>query len=299
MRINGKSRLACNTKIGEAAEIAASRGTRAIVVEPMGNMPVLKDLVVDMDAVHWKKIRASSLAHARRAPARARVHRARRGDDRRHPGDGVHQVRRLRLGLPLARGRPDVHRAGRAGQGLPLRGRPARRARRGAPARPCRGPARHVRLHPLLRLRGGLPQGRQADEPDHEAAPARRRATTDQDPTTATATAGVRRSWWRATARLHESELLPRSFGGKFNRSRSSTGSSSNSSPSVPDRRNGLKSGKVSPFKALMPPQAAATRAGRADLQRGRTTKGERDRVEPVHRRRVTSGDRREPRARA
>ena len=27
-----------------------------IVVEPMGNMPVLKDLIVDMDAVHWKKV---------------------------------------------------------------------------------------------------------------------------------------------------------------------------------------------------------------------------------------------------
>ena len=27
-----------------------------IVVEPMGNMPVIKDLIVDMDAVHWKKI---------------------------------------------------------------------------------------------------------------------------------------------------------------------------------------------------------------------------------------------------
>jgi succinate dehydrogenase / fumarate reductase, iron-sulfur subunit len=26
-------------------------------VEPMGNMPVLKDLIVDMDEVHWKKIR--------------------------------------------------------------------------------------------------------------------------------------------------------------------------------------------------------------------------------------------------
>ena len=23
----------------------------------MGNMPVIKDLIVDMDAVHWKKIR--------------------------------------------------------------------------------------------------------------------------------------------------------------------------------------------------------------------------------------------------
>jgi succinate dehydrogenase / fumarate reductase iron-sulfur subunit len=25
-------------------------------VEPMGNMPVIKDLIVDMDAVHWKKV---------------------------------------------------------------------------------------------------------------------------------------------------------------------------------------------------------------------------------------------------
>jgi succinate dehydrogenase / fumarate reductase iron-sulfur subunit len=53
VRINGKSRLACNTRVGEAAE-AAPNG--AIVVEPMGNMPVLKDLIVDMDAVHWKKV---------------------------------------------------------------------------------------------------------------------------------------------------------------------------------------------------------------------------------------------------
>jgi succinate dehydrogenase / fumarate reductase iron-sulfur subunit len=27
-----------------------------IEVEPMGNMPVIKDLIVDMDAVHWKKV---------------------------------------------------------------------------------------------------------------------------------------------------------------------------------------------------------------------------------------------------
>jgi succinate dehydrogenase / fumarate reductase iron-sulfur subunit len=28
-----------------------------IEVEPIGNMPVLTDLIVDMDAVHWKNIR--------------------------------------------------------------------------------------------------------------------------------------------------------------------------------------------------------------------------------------------------
>src|SRR5438128_2106882 len=53
VRINGMSRLACNTKLSEAAEDGRNG---AIVVEPMGNMPVVKDLIVDMDAVHWKKV---------------------------------------------------------------------------------------------------------------------------------------------------------------------------------------------------------------------------------------------------
>jgi succinate dehydrogenase / fumarate reductase iron-sulfur subunit len=53
VRINGKTSLACNTRISEAAGRARDG---AITVEPMGNMPVIKDLIVDMDAVHWKKI---------------------------------------------------------------------------------------------------------------------------------------------------------------------------------------------------------------------------------------------------
>jgi succinate dehydrogenase / fumarate reductase, iron-sulfur subunit len=57
VRINGKTRLACNTKIGQAADEATNRtGLGDIVVEPMANYPVLKDLIVDMDAVHWKKV---------------------------------------------------------------------------------------------------------------------------------------------------------------------------------------------------------------------------------------------------
>jgi succinate dehydrogenase / fumarate reductase iron-sulfur subunit len=54
VKINGKPRLACNTHLSEAAKSSLEDGT--IVVEPMGNMPVLKDLIVDMEAVHWKKI---------------------------------------------------------------------------------------------------------------------------------------------------------------------------------------------------------------------------------------------------
>src|SRR6476620_11553530 len=57
VRINGKTRLACNTKISQAADEAANRtGLNEIVVEPMANYPVIKDLIVDMDAVHWKKV---------------------------------------------------------------------------------------------------------------------------------------------------------------------------------------------------------------------------------------------------
>jgi succinate dehydrogenase / fumarate reductase iron-sulfur subunit len=53
-RINGKAGLACNTHLSEA--LARSKDGM-ITVEPMGNMPVVKDLIVDMDAVHWKKQR--------------------------------------------------------------------------------------------------------------------------------------------------------------------------------------------------------------------------------------------------
>jgi succinate dehydrogenase iron-sulfur subunit len=87
MKINGQSGLGCKTQIGEAQARAtkmAAQGDRsaspptpepgreftdkderdrpvaeqtAIVVEPMGNMPVIKDLITDMESTHWTKIR--------------------------------------------------------------------------------------------------------------------------------------------------------------------------------------------------------------------------------------------------
>jgi len=81
VKINGQSTLACLTQVGEADEFAnreagasgspdapqsaqtptmaeaSANGTKPIVVEPMGNMPVIKDLVTDMEASHWTKIR--------------------------------------------------------------------------------------------------------------------------------------------------------------------------------------------------------------------------------------------------
>jgi succinate dehydrogenase / fumarate reductase iron-sulfur subunit len=64
VRMNGKPGLACNTHLDEAATRRHGGGWNSptggepavIEVEPMGNMPVIKDLIVDMDAVHWKKI---------------------------------------------------------------------------------------------------------------------------------------------------------------------------------------------------------------------------------------------------
>jgi len=53
VRVNGQPGLACHVHLGDALETAKDG---VIEIEPMGNMPVIKDLVVDMDAVHWKKI---------------------------------------------------------------------------------------------------------------------------------------------------------------------------------------------------------------------------------------------------
>jgi succinate dehydrogenase / fumarate reductase iron-sulfur subunit len=53
VRINGQPGLACHTHLDRA--LATSRDG-VIEVEPMGNMPIIKDLIVDMDAVHWKKV---------------------------------------------------------------------------------------------------------------------------------------------------------------------------------------------------------------------------------------------------
>ncbi len=65
LRMNGKPGLACNTHLEEASQRGHGTGWNppdegqekpVITVEPMGNMPVIRDLIVDMDAVHWKKI---------------------------------------------------------------------------------------------------------------------------------------------------------------------------------------------------------------------------------------------------
>jgi succinate dehydrogenase / fumarate reductase iron-sulfur subunit len=59
VKVNGESTLACKTRLSDAHEYANRRngGEEPIVVEPMGNMRVIKDLVTDMEETHWAKIR--------------------------------------------------------------------------------------------------------------------------------------------------------------------------------------------------------------------------------------------------
>jgi succinate dehydrogenase iron-sulfur subunit len=59
VKVNGESTLACKTRLSDAHEYANRRngGEEPIVVEPMGNMRVIKDLVTDMEETHWTKIR--------------------------------------------------------------------------------------------------------------------------------------------------------------------------------------------------------------------------------------------------
>lgn len=53
MRVNGQAMLACNTNIVDAVE----SGSGVVTIEPAGNMPIVKDLVVDFKPF-WDKIRA-------------------------------------------------------------------------------------------------------------------------------------------------------------------------------------------------------------------------------------------------
>ncbi len=53
MRVDGRARLACRAKV---IAITGGDEDHEVVVEPMGNMPVIKDLVSDMESF-WSKVR--------------------------------------------------------------------------------------------------------------------------------------------------------------------------------------------------------------------------------------------------
>jgi succinate dehydrogenase / fumarate reductase iron-sulfur subunit len=58
MRINGRSALACKESVGsEIARFPSNSEVPEITIAPMGNMPVIKDLVVDMQGF-WANLKA-------------------------------------------------------------------------------------------------------------------------------------------------------------------------------------------------------------------------------------------------
>ena len=178
----------------------------------MGNMPVIKDLIVDMDAVHWKKIQRVTPWLINKEPIPEREYIV----PREAMVDVTQSMACIQCGACVSdclsmEVDPLLHRPGRAGQGLPLRRRPARRRAVRAPQGPRRGPARHLRLHPLLQVHRGVPEGRRADEPDHAPAPPRRRRPRHRRPQQRPAPrGGVREATSARNGLLHEADLLPR-----------------------------------------------------------------------------------------
>ncbi len=57
MRINGRSALACKENVGSELARFSTTEIPEITIAPMGNMPVIKDLVVDMQGF-WANLKA-------------------------------------------------------------------------------------------------------------------------------------------------------------------------------------------------------------------------------------------------
>ena len=110
--------------------------------------------------------RRQAVAPAGRPGTRGRVPRPERGHAPPCGRDVLHHVRRVRLRLHRDGGRRQLPRPRSPRQGVPLCGRSARRRRQRA-ARRAQRVRRRLGLHAVYAVRGGLPQGRRADGPDH------------------------------------------------------------------------------------------------------------------------------------
>jgi succinate dehydrogenase / fumarate reductase, iron-sulfur subunit len=256
VRINGKSRLACNTKIGEAADTARERGhaNGSIVVEPMGNMPVLKDLIVDMDAVHWKKVQrvVPWLLPAGEPPEREYI----------VPAEAM---------IDVTQSMACIHCGVCVSACLSLEVDPE-----------FVGPAALAKAYRFV----GDPRDAQPEErlkdlaedphgiydcthcfacvevcpkdvaPMNQIMRLRRRATGDYGIKDSNSGYGHEHAFVNLVEKygtLHESQLLPRSFGqGSLIRSQIDPNSLKQLAANLPTVVNGLKSGKVSPVKALI-----------------------------------------------
>jgi succinate dehydrogenase / fumarate reductase, iron-sulfur subunit len=251
VRINGKTALACNTKLS-VAEAGAKDGE--IVVEPMGNFPVLKDLIVDMDAVHWKKVQrvVPWLLPEGDPPEREYI----------VPAESM---------IDVTQAMACIHCGACVGACLALEVDPE-----------FVGPAALAKAYRFV----GDPRDGQAEErlkdlaedphgiydcthcfacvevcpkgvaPMDQIMRLRRRATGDYGIKDSNNGYGHEHAFVNLIEKygtLHEAQLLPRSFGqGSLIRSQVDPNSLKQLATSFPTVVNGLKSGKVSPMKALI-----------------------------------------------
>ncbi len=216
MKINGQSGLGCKTQIGEAqaqaAKMAGLSGDRgndpqsSIVVEPMGNMPVIKDLITDMESTHWAKIRRVTpwlLPHGD-PPEREYI------VEPESMIDITQSMACIQCGACVSsclsmEADPDFIGPAALAKAYRFVGDPRDAETKERLHDLGRGPARDLRLHPLLQLHRRLPQGRGADGPDHAPAPQAPARRGSRTPTAATTT----RSPSSRSSRRRERSMSP------------------------------------------------------------------------------------------
>ena len=180
VRINGEPALACHTHLDAAK---AARRDGVIEIEPMGNMPVIKDLIVDMDAVHWKKIQRVTPWLIAKQPVPEREYIV----AREAMVDVTQTMACIQCGACVSdclAMEVDPGFIGPAALAKAYRfvGDPRDDQQCERLQRPRPGPPGDLRLHALLQVRGGVPEGRQPDGPDHAPAADRERRPAHRRP---------------------------------------------------------------------------------------------------------------------
>jgi succinate dehydrogenase / fumarate reductase, iron-sulfur subunit len=251
VRINGQPGLACHTHLDRAAS-AARDGV--IEVEPMGNMPVLKDLIVDMDAVHWKKIQRVTPWLINKEPIPEREYIV--------PHEAMVDVTQSMACIQCGACVSDCLSM----EVDPEFIGPAALAKAYRFVGDPRDAHHEDRLLDLAEDPHGIYDCTHCFAcvevcpkdvaPMNQIMRLRRRATSDYEIKDANAGYGHEKAFVGLIEKygtLHESQLLPRSYGeGSLIKSQIKPGSVAKLIPQTGTVVNGLKSGKVSPIKALI-----------------------------------------------
>ncbi len=142
-----------------------------IEIEPMGNMPVIKDLIVDMDAVHWKKVQRVTPWLIAKQPVPEREYIV----PRESMVDVTQTMACIQCGACVSdclAMEVDPGFIGPAALAKAYRfvGDPRDDQQFERLNDLAAGPAGDLRLHALLQVRAGVPEGRQPDGPDHAPA---------------------------------------------------------------------------------------------------------------------------------